>query len=245
MALRRSSVPKRASSSPPSPVLDLPPMRFMAMARVSCASFEMEPNDMAPVAKRLTISLGRLDFFERNGLVGRLDFQQAAQGAELAVLLVDQVGVFLEGLEALAAARRAAAWRWSADCRGDIRRRRGIDNCRRRAARGRTRLPAGKAWRCLRMASSASTSRPTPSMREAVPVKYRSTTIFVQADGFEDLRAAIALQRGDAHLGEGLQQTFVDGLHEIGDGFDLRFIAAGHLLGTVSSARYGFTALAP
>ena len=34
---------KRAGSSPPSPVLDLPPMRFMAMASVSCASLEMEP----------------------------------------------------------------------------------------------------------------------------------------------------------------------------------------------------------
>lgn len=29
----------------------------MAMARVSCASLEMEPYDMAPVEKRLTISL--------------------------------------------------------------------------------------------------------------------------------------------------------------------------------------------
>ena len=47
---------KRLASSPPSPVLDLPPMRFMAMAKVACASVEMEPNDMAPVAKRLTIS---------------------------------------------------------------------------------------------------------------------------------------------------------------------------------------------
>src|SRR5919106_1340632 len=29
---------KRSRSSPPSPVFDLPPMRFMAMARVTCAS---------------------------------------------------------------------------------------------------------------------------------------------------------------------------------------------------------------
>lgn len=33
----------RRSFSPPSPVLDLPPMRFMAMARVVWASREMEP----------------------------------------------------------------------------------------------------------------------------------------------------------------------------------------------------------
>ena len=33
----------RSTSSPPSPVLDLPPRRFIAMARVSCDSAEIEP----------------------------------------------------------------------------------------------------------------------------------------------------------------------------------------------------------
>src|SRR6266700_1946693 len=47
----------RSESSPPSPVFDLPPMRFIAIARFSCASLEIEPYDMAPVAKRRTISL--------------------------------------------------------------------------------------------------------------------------------------------------------------------------------------------
>src|ERR1700731_4907163 len=46
---------KRSDSSPPSPVFDLPPMRFMAMASVVWASREIDPNDMAPVAKRLTM----------------------------------------------------------------------------------------------------------------------------------------------------------------------------------------------
>src|ERR1039458_200087 len=32
-----------AESSPPSPVLDFAPIRFIAIARVSCASAEMEP----------------------------------------------------------------------------------------------------------------------------------------------------------------------------------------------------------
>ena len=32
-------------------------MRFIATASVACASVEIEPSDMAPVAKRLTISL--------------------------------------------------------------------------------------------------------------------------------------------------------------------------------------------
>ena len=47
MALRRrsplGSATNRSGSSPPSPVLERPPMRFMAMARVSWASAEMEP----------------------------------------------------------------------------------------------------------------------------------------------------------------------------------------------------------
>src|SRR2546426_1763875 len=40
----------RSESSPPSPVFDLPPMRFIAMANVWCISWEMEPYEMAPVA---------------------------------------------------------------------------------------------------------------------------------------------------------------------------------------------------
>src|SRR5262245_66520003 len=38
----------RAESSPPSPVLLLPPRRFMAIARVSCASPLIEPYHIAP-----------------------------------------------------------------------------------------------------------------------------------------------------------------------------------------------------
>ena len=37
------AVPKRSGSSPPSPLLDLPPKWFMASAMHSCASREMEP----------------------------------------------------------------------------------------------------------------------------------------------------------------------------------------------------------
>ena len=36
--------------------------------------------------------------------------------------------------------------------------------------------------------------------------------VMVEADGFEDLRAAIALQRRDAHLRDDLEQPLVDGL---------------------------------
>ena len=37
-------------------MFDLPPKRFIAIAKVSCASCEIEPYDIAPVEKRLIIS---------------------------------------------------------------------------------------------------------------------------------------------------------------------------------------------
>ena len=51
-----SSFSYRLGSSPPSPVLDLPPIRFIAIASEVCASVLIDPSDMAPVANRLTIS---------------------------------------------------------------------------------------------------------------------------------------------------------------------------------------------
>src|SRR3984885_14824433 len=59
IALRRESPlasgTKRTASSPPSPVFERAPRRFVAMARFSCASAEIDPYDMAPVEKRVTI----------------------------------------------------------------------------------------------------------------------------------------------------------------------------------------------
>ena len=45
----------RTGSSPPSPVLLLPPRRFMAIATVSWASALIDPRLIAPVQNRLTI----------------------------------------------------------------------------------------------------------------------------------------------------------------------------------------------
>ena len=56
LIFERRSSPNRSGSSPPSPVFDRPPMRFIATASVSCASRESEPSDIAPVENRLTIS---------------------------------------------------------------------------------------------------------------------------------------------------------------------------------------------
>ena len=47
----------RTASSPPSPVFDFAPIAFIATANVECASYEILPNDIAPVAKRFTMSV--------------------------------------------------------------------------------------------------------------------------------------------------------------------------------------------
>ncbi len=49
-------------------------------------------------------------------------------------------------------------------------------------------------------------------MRDAVPVKYLSISVLFRPMASKHLRAAIALQRGNAHLRENLQQSLVDGL---------------------------------
>ena len=46
----------RSDCSPPSPVFDFPPIRFIAIARLVCASYEIDPKDIAPVTNRFTIS---------------------------------------------------------------------------------------------------------------------------------------------------------------------------------------------
>ena len=61
-------------------MLVLPPMRFIATASVACASVEIEPSDIAPVAKRLTISFAGST--SSSGIALRridLELEQAAQ----------------------------------------------------------------------------------------------------------------------------------------------------------------------
>ena len=84
---------KRSASSPPSPVFDLPPMRFMAMASVVCASRLIEPKLIAP-GREAPHDVGRrLDLVERHRLAPHLlralHAEQAAQGHQLLGLVVD------------------------------------------------------------------------------------------------------------------------------------------------------------
>ena len=83
---------KRSRSSPPSPVLERPPIRFIATASVVCASRLIEPKLIAPVAKRLTISAAGSTSSSGTGGAGRLQVDQAADGQQPAVALVDLLG---------------------------------------------------------------------------------------------------------------------------------------------------------
>ena len=74
-------------------------MRFMAIASVSCASLLIEPNDIAPVANRFTISAAGSTSSSGTGGSGRLEIEHAAQHQQVAILLVHDFRELLESLD--------------------------------------------------------------------------------------------------------------------------------------------------
>ena len=161
---------------------------------------------MAPVAKRLTISVAGSTSSMGTGAAGLLDFEQAAQGTELAVLFVDQVRVFLEGLRVLLAHGVLQL----ADREGIEQVILAAHTVLIIAAHGQFGIvagdgPEGQRVLHLRFAGQHVEAHAFDAGGGAGEVLIDQR--FVQPDGFEDLRAAIALQGGDAHLGEGLQQA--------------------------------------
>ncbi len=150
---------------------------------------------------------GRFDFFQRNRLFGRFEIQQAPQreqppflarrsgrqkflnSARLLICVACCSLATTSGLNMWASPLRRH-WYWPPTSRSSV-----CGTCR-----------CGYACSCRRSDSSAMPSRPMPSMRLAVQVKYSSTNGVVQADGFENLSAAVALLRRDAHLRNDLQQ---------------------------------------
>ena len=94
------------------------------------------------------------------------------------------------------------------------------------------------------------TSRPTPLIRLAVPVKIFVDQPLAEADRFENLCAAIALHGGDAHLAGDFDDRLVGGLDVILLGRApasdrLGSIPSACRSASVSNARYGLTAPAP
>ncbi len=160
---------------------------------------------------------GGLDLFERDGLFGGLDFEQAAERAELAVARVDELRVFLERAEAFA-------------LDGVLQLGDGIGVVEVIFAVGAELVVAadgefgdGFAYGSERVAMLLNGFFGEDIEIDAADAgdgagEVTIDQFFIESDGFEDLGAAIALQRGDAHFGEGFQQAFVDGLAVVVDG---------------------------
>ena len=204
----------RSGSSPPSPVLLLPPRRFMAMASVSWASAEIEPKLIAPVQNRLTIS-----FAGSTSSIGigppfapGLNVEQAAQRTARLRIAVRVLGEPAVGIAAVVA-------------RGDLQ----IGNRRRvphvplavgppvELARVRQHgQPIDRPARDSRARAAAAIPRPARRNRR-LECGWRcrrssGRSRRLEADGLENLRALVALQRRDAHLGHHFEHALGDAL---------------------------------
>ncbi len=189
-------------------------MRFMAMARVSCASLLMEPNDMAPVVKRLTISLAGSTSSIGTGLALFFNFIKLRNVAMLLLWL---------------SMRSVYSWKvWKFSCRtallqfADGQRIEqvilAVDALVICAPDGQFGLGFGQRTEGvfvlhLRFAGEHFEADAFQARGGAGEIRVHQP--LVQADGFEHLRSLIALQGRDAHLGERFQQSFVHGLDEV------------------------------
>ena len=241
IALRRkspfSSGTKRCGSSPPSPEFDFAPIRFIAIASVSCASALIEPNDIAPVTNRDTIALTGSTSSMRDRLAA-FDVEQAAQRDERVVLVVAQP-LELGELRGVVAAHGVLQ-------RRDRRRVPLVElagappavlAADRQLSSSARRREAARVARDRLVAELVEPDAADPRRRAG---EVLLDQVAIEADRLEDLRAAVALHRRDAHLGHHLEQAFLERV-------DVR--ACGVLgpiaRARVSSARYGLTAAAP
>ena len=206
---------KRSASSPPSPVFDLPPIRFMAMASVVCASREIEPNDMAPVEKRRTMVLAGSTSSSGTGLrpSSCADFSRnrprmVSSRSDCSLL---DLGVILVLVRQIAAHRVL-----------ERRHRRGGPDVIlaahaelvfaadiERIAVDR-RVAEGIAMATHRLLGDL--LQPDAFDAGGGAGEILGDEIGAQADGVENLRAAIGLIGGDAHLGHHLEDALVDRL---------------------------------
>ena len=216
---------------------------------VSCASWLIEPYDIAPVANRLRIaSTGSTSSSGIGGrsalkssrprsvpsarlwsftIVGELAVDRVLPAARRVLQLLHRLGVEEVQLAVapplvLAARRRA----------------------RRRAGRPRRERALVPLLDLLRDDVDADAADARRRPRE-VAVDER----LLEADRLEDLRAAVALQRRDAHLGHHLEDALVERLDVVAASPSRasrpRRRAGAIMSSSVSKARYGFTAPAP
>ncbi len=161
--------------------------------------------------------LHRLDFLDGQRLLRRFEIEQAAQGAEVRRLVVDQFGVFPVNLFAAQAA-------------GDLQL---VNRLRVEqmifAVVAPLILAAGVERDAIHLAVREGVAMPRQNFlgehihADAFDARRRPGEILVhhvavQADGLKDLRAAIALDGRDAHLGHRLDHAFDGGLDVFLDG---------------------------
>src|SRR5580692_5094232 len=167
---------KRSGSSPPSPVLERPPMRFMAMASVSWACDEMEPYDMAPVEKRLTMSA--TDSTSSIGMGPPAAGRRRMSPRSVPSFDDWSSTAAVYSLKMEYCLERVACWslntvrglkRWNSPSR-----RHWYSPPTSSSRWARSVVRVSWADRCRVATSAASTERPTPPMRDDVPVKYSS-----------------------------------------------------------------------
>ena len=157
---------------------------------------------------------GGLDFLERNWCVALFQLHQAAQSTEVGALFVDEVGVFLKCLGAFLPHRLLQL----ADGQGIQQVIFAVHPLVITATDRELSLELGERAEGVVVLQQRFGSE----NRESNAFEARSCTgkvgvnqFFVQPDGFENLGALIALQSGDAHLREGLQQSLLDGFHVV------------------------------
>ena len=224
-----SSRVKREGSSPPSPVLDLAPMRFMAMASVSWASRDSDPRLIAPVLKRLTISLAGSTSSSGIGLSGEAELHEAAQRGGARGLVVGLLGEQVVGL--LGVARDAGAARPAVAVA--VAR---LGPHRVLEVGDRVRVPDVALAVAPPLQDTADGQHLALGARVGAEVaaqglggedlqahpadpaggagEVRVDELGLEPDGLEDLRAAVGLDGGDAHLGDRLEQALADGLDD-------------------------------
>src|SRR6266545_4229849 len=249
-ALRRTGSCNRSESSPPSPVFDFAPSRFIAMARVSCASALIEPYDIAPVLNRLTISLtgstssmptGSRSLAKENSprrVISRSDCSSTR------CVYCLKTSYRPDRVECCSRNTVSGSNR----CGSPSRRHWYSPPISRVRCAGR--IPsAGYAFRCRRLTSSAITSSPTPPSRDDVPVKYRSTSSCdrpvaskICAPVYD---ATVDTPIFDITLRTPLQSDFTRFLTACSGSVPGRYVARRARSSTDSSARYGLTAPAP
>ena len=174
-------------------MFDFAPIRFIAIASVSCASWLIEPYDIAPVEKRFTIvstgstsSIGTggrepLKRIRPRSVASREPWSSTSRVYSL------KIAYCPERVACCSLKTVCGLNRWYSPSR-----RHWYSPPQSRSASPDMRR--GYAFSCRRATSSATTSMPTPPMRDGVHVKYLSTKRCDEAERLEDLRAAVALR---------------------------------------------------